>query len=77
MDEEGLFVWRAGVVSRKEPGACCVYVYVFGCVCPTETHVRLICMREARPQARGNNFCDWLCSEPVWFITEGVLLSSV
>ena len=40
MDELGLFVWRAGVVWGKEPGACGVYVCVFGRVCPTETLVR-------------------------------------
>ena len=40
MDTQELFVWRAGVVKKTESGACCVCVYVFGRMCPAETHVR-------------------------------------
>lgn len=55
---------------RRKPGACCVCV-------PYKDPCEVARMQKARQSARGNNFCEQLCSEVAWCITKGVLLLSV
>ncbi len=75
MDEQWLFVWRAGVVQGKEPVACRVYINAFGCVCPNKTYVRQhACKRPGHRPEEITSAISYVLNLPP-FITKGVLLS--